>query len=491
MAAAASSSKWCWVVAVASCWINFCLLGVLRSSAVVYVALVDTFGVSREIAAWPSGLFSFTMCLTGGFSGCLCQYFKIRSIMMVAAILASLSVSLCYFATNIQHIVILYGAFQGIGMGLIVPLTHVIINQHFVKKRAVATGIAYAGSSAGSFVFLALTQTMIFEYGLPGTFLLLGGIMLNSVLGIALFRDPPKTCSPAASKEQNRQKVNHAIQECNPGESRPSTERKNCQIQKTKSCSSMASVCVKDEKGQSVGNDVSPTKGLVKQNDRSLLAYIMKNLNVNRLKKLKATMELALQVLCHPSFLTISLTFAVYFSSSAIFLIIIVDHALDLGNTENRAVFLVSAFSLGDLVGRLLCGWIADMKCVERKGLVTGYLVIMGILLGVEPVCHVYYMLMTLSVLLGILNGSIIVNYSVTFTENLGLRKLPMAMGFSTFIIGASGFLRPIVIGYFRDKHQSYDLLFVFLGILQIGITIVWLFESTFCRRVLQRTASA
>nr|GBO33481.1 hypothetical protein AVEN_12205-1 [Araneus ventricosus] len=55
------------LVALAAFWVNFCLLGVLRSNAVIYRALVDVFHVKREDAAWPSGIFGFFMCVTGQF----------------------------------------------------------------------------------------------------------------------------------------------------------------------------------------------------------------------------------------------------------------------------------------------------------------------------------------------------------------------------------------------------------------------------------------
>lgn len=53
------------LVAVAAFWVNFCLLGVLRSNAVIYSALVDVFEINRQNAAWPSGIFGFFMSITG------------------------------------------------------------------------------------------------------------------------------------------------------------------------------------------------------------------------------------------------------------------------------------------------------------------------------------------------------------------------------------------------------------------------------------------
>ncbi|CAL1278143.1 unnamed protein product [Larinioides sclopetarius] len=99
-----------------------------------------------------------------------------------------------------QHIVYLYGALQGIGVGIIVPLTHVVLNRSFTKYRAFALGIAYSGSSLGSFVFPPVTNVLLYTYGLDGTFLLLGSIMLNSLVGAILFN----SSNPEKEKENKQ-----------------------------------------------------------------------------------------------------------------------------------------------------------------------------------------------------------------------------------------------------------------------------------------------
>lgn len=113
---------------------------------------------------------------------------------------------------------------------------------------------------------------------------------------------------------------------------------------------------------------------------------------------------------------------------------------------ENQSVFLISAFSIGDLVGRLTCGWIADLKVVQRGTLVRLYLITMGTLVILVPYIS-NGALSSIAVALGVINGGVIVNYSVLLNEYLGIEKLPMTMGFSTSMIGVSAFLRPIIIG--------------------------------------------
>lgn len=53
-------------------FINFCLFGIIRSGALIYVALIDTFGCSHELASWPLTLAGSSICLIGKYSECYC-----------------------------------------------------------------------------------------------------------------------------------------------------------------------------------------------------------------------------------------------------------------------------------------------------------------------------------------------------------------------------------------------------------------------------------
>lgn len=88
-----------------------------------------------------------------------------------------------------------------------VPLTHVVLNQNFSKYRAFALGIAYAGSSVGSFLFPPLSNYFINAYDLDGTFLLLGGIMLNALVGAMFFKSPKAVILSVKNTDKDRSPI--------------------------------------------------------------------------------------------------------------------------------------------------------------------------------------------------------------------------------------------------------------------------------------------
>ncbi|GFY58331.1 uncharacterized protein TNIN_432281 [Trichonephila inaurata madagascariensis] len=306
------------LIALAAFWINFCLLGVLRSNAVIYRALVDVFHVKREDAAWPSGIFGFFMCVTGALSGFLSHHISIRNLAMFGAVLSSIAVSTCSLASEMHQIVCLYGALQGIGVGLIVPLIHVVINRSFTKYKAFALGIAYSGSSLGSFIFPPMTNVLLYTYGLNGTFLLLGSIMLNSLVGAILLRRP-KTEKEKLSNLCQLQNEELCI--------KPHLQNDCCIIQNSFSKSEMQMKQNEISKEKlfepiSVGANINP----------SLYTYVEKKDPESQYKpkpccKLPPSLKMASEILSSPYFIIVSLSYAVYFSTSAIFLMVVMDFA--------------------------------------------------------------------------------------------------------------------------------------------------------------------
>ncbi|CAL1278144.1 unnamed protein product [Larinioides sclopetarius] len=304
------------LVALAAFWVNFCLLGVLRSNAVIYRALVDVFHVKREDAAWPSGIFGFFMCVTGALSGFLTHHISVRNLAVLGAILASVSVSTCSLASEMQHIVYLYGALQGIGVGIIVPLTHVVLNRSFTKYRAFALGIAYSGSSLGSFVFPPVTNVLLYTYGLDGTFLLLGSIMLNSLVGAILFN----SSNPEKEKE-NKQFNSQSSAVCESSDK----QKGSCIVQYNfiKYESSLKNKGRLDGKHfQPVLNRSATDQALcLDKEERGKLC------GPKRCCKVMPSFKMAIEILSSPHFLIVSAAYAVYFSTSAIFLMVVMDFA--------------------------------------------------------------------------------------------------------------------------------------------------------------------
>lgn len=68
-----------WVVVAACFSMNFIMAGLVRAAGVLYVALIDVYGVSREVATMP---FSIRFCvrnMSGKYLSLISTYFSMKS----------------------------------------------------------------------------------------------------------------------------------------------------------------------------------------------------------------------------------------------------------------------------------------------------------------------------------------------------------------------------------------------------------------------------
>ncbi|XP_023231021.1 monocarboxylate transporter 12-like isoform X2 [Centruroides sculpturatus] len=384
---------WAWVVAF-SCFIStFTVMGLFRSAGVMYVALVEALDITREMAAWPLSLCGSVMLLVGPIVGMLTHYFSIRVLMIIGTLLTSLGVSLCYIPLNLTAIVIFLGAIYGIGIGFVLITSPVIINQYFLRYRTIAIGITFSGASAGSIALPPLIEYLLETYGLRGCFLLLGGVLLHGVAAASLCR-PPNT----SKKAHEEQELTFELRTNN-------------------------------------NNEINFKKPK-KQN--AFRQYI----------------SLVIELLCDPMYQIINFCFGIFFICFTLYITILVDFAMDRSIAQNKAVFIISVYSISDLFGRIFSGWIIDFKIIRRKTVIIVSFISSGLLCG-----------------------SIMVNFTVLLTEYLGLSKVTTALGLSNFLYGILGLFRPMIIGHYRDTLGSYDYLFYTLGGMHVIAGVTWFIE--------------
>ncbi|GFY74712.1 monocarboxylate transporter 9 [Trichonephila inaurata madagascariensis] len=200
---------WAWVVAFSACIISFIMAGLGRMSGILYVAFIETFGVDRKAASTPFSVRSSTRNLLGPIVGILGQKYGVRMVTITGGILATFSAAVCFFSPDIIWITILWGVLNGIGTALTVTLPQVVIGQYFEKHATTASGLAFSGGCVGSFLFPVLLEQLLLSYGMQGTFLIVGAIIMHTIPAAMILRKPPwvkKANSEAENCMNNRKK---------------------------------------------------------------------------------------------------------------------------------------------------------------------------------------------------------------------------------------------------------------------------------------------
>lgn len=458
-----------WAVALSCCWINFFSALMYKSSGVVYMGVLQTLDVSREEASWPLTLLAVFIFATAPVAGVLALYVDIWKISLCGCLLSSISVCICFWANSVIHLMVCLGVVQGFSLGLL-TLHNVIINQHFEKHRATASGISYAGPTFASLVYPPLIQVLFDEYGLRGSLLLFGGIMFHAVAGAFLQMEPNPRKARASYKA--------LPSDPSSGDAEYSKEYPD-NPEKTKN----EEPCLPDRAADS---ERSPA--VYNADGSDALVGLQAVVSVGRTASAADVSKIhrSLSVFRVPMFYLICASFAAVLFTMTTYLTVVVDFAVDHGVSRIKAVLLISVYSLADLVARLGSGWISDRGFVSRGNMMALHFLIGGLALFAMPVFVAYGGQVAMAVVSGWANGCTMILVSVLLTEHIGLERLPVSFGVTSFFAGALCLARPPLIGHYRDVSGNYEGLFHLIGGFSIGLALLW-FVASMTLRLRQR----
>ncbi|XP_023235415.1 monocarboxylate transporter 13-like [Centruroides sculpturatus] len=205
---------WAWVVLVASFLCTVFGVGVLRASGILFLAFRTKFDILREEAAWPLTIRKIAGAFAGFLIGFLSHFVNLKTLVITGVTIAAIALAACYFASNIIMISIQFGFLLGLGIGMLGSTNVIIINRYFNKYRTIALGILYSGTATGGFMYPVLTTYLLDEYDLQGCFLLLSSVLMQALIAVTLYKNPPlqQESTEKSSKEDQRANLSEVVQ---------------------------------------------------------------------------------------------------------------------------------------------------------------------------------------------------------------------------------------------------------------------------------------
>ncbi|XP_055937654.1 monocarboxylate transporter 9-like [Argiope bruennichi] len=516
----APDQGWSWVIAFACCFSSLILAGIFRTSGVLFVAFISTFGVSREEASWPMVVCISVLNLAGPFCGILGQKIGARPVVIIGAVIATVGISTCYFTTSLGIITILFGGVFGVGYGFMNTVMPCILNAYFLNLRTLANGIANAGSCVGSIVLPIIFELFISTYDLSGCFLLTGGIVLHIAIAGSLMRDPPwlRNKKSSSAEDEHHYSMNEyrtnkspmkdgvAAEECERnGSSDSNNETVPCisadstepssQIDRKNSLSDNALNISLDHNLDESSQPCLEMATVPENSQQKEKSFINRKfqqvcLQCNRLPSLckcedKSTgiVSSFVTVLTSPMFQVTAITDVIFYFLYHMYVVIIVDYALDRGVQDTNTKHILFAFSIADLIGRLCFGWITDRKMVSRSRFVMMGMALIGMTFFTFPFANGYWSLIAASSCYGLLLGCTMVMFPILLVEFCGIELHTVSYGCMCFMNGFASFGRPLLIGYFRDHVGSYSKMFYVLGGISLFSSTLWFLEKPLERR--------
>ena len=323
----------------------------------------------------------------------------------------------------------------------------VAVSFYFEKRRSLATGIAVCGSGIGTFVFAPITNYLLSQYSWKGTVLIEAAILLNCILCGMVFRplniaakpNPAEAEPLMEEKPANRQfaKSPHVKQLSMGPKSASNLELPQMSstsedsTRKRQFSESQAAVLARVSSTQAAGamnrKDVFYTKSLTSlasyQADRDEYIRSMTALreqpedeaDQSCLARIGITKEMRQTISEMMDFrLLLDLVFILFAVSNLLTsigfvvpYIFLPNRGIKLEFTPGEASFLISMVGISNTVGRVVFGYIADMKFVNRLILYNTVLVICGICSVLSVFLHTYPLQMTYSFSFGFFIGEL------------------------------------------------------------------------------------
>ncbi|MCY4146351.1 MAG: MFS transporter [Chloroflexi bacterium] len=186
----------------------FIIFGIRLSFSVFFAEFVLAEGWSSEAAATIFSLNMLVFAITAPLAGLALDRYGPRPVFGLGACLMAGGLWLCSEARSLDDLRLAYGFVFGAGLGItgLGPQASVIASWVGPAQRGRALGIAFAGTGAGSLVFVPLANELITQYDWRGAYLALAMIcllLLLPLLTIGLRRPPAAAQTRARPAQRN------------------------------------------------------------------------------------------------------------------------------------------------------------------------------------------------------------------------------------------------------------------------------------------------
>ncbi|KAK5876341.1 hypothetical protein CesoFtcFv8_025707 [Champsocephalus esox] len=179
---------WGWAVVLAS-FISIGFSYAFPKAITVYFKDIQViFDASYSQIAWISSIMLAVMYAAGPISSILVNTYGCRPIVMLGGCLTSIGLISASFCNSVVQLYICIGVIGGLGLAFNLQPALTMIGKYFLKNRPIANGLAMTGSPVFLSTLAPLNQYLFNQFGWRGSFLILGGLVLNCCVAGSLMR---------------------------------------------------------------------------------------------------------------------------------------------------------------------------------------------------------------------------------------------------------------------------------------------------------------
>ncbi|KAL4971732.1 major facilitator superfamily domain-containing protein [Aspergillus desertorum] len=134
---------------------------------------------STSAISWTGTIQSWLLIIGGLISGPLFDLGYYTHLISIGSFLSVFGIMMLSLATEYYQILLSQGICTGLGFGLLYIPSLTIVSRSFVRKRALALGIATAGAPAGGVIYTLIFEQLLPRVGFAWTVRTIGSVMLG------------------------------------------------------------------------------------------------------------------------------------------------------------------------------------------------------------------------------------------------------------------------------------------------------------------------
>ncbi|XP_045173163.2 monocarboxylate transporter 12-like [Mercenaria mercenaria] len=410
-----------WIVLIGCFVLYTFVVGSVKSYGVIYTEVVEYYSTESGETAWIGSISVILLFGLGPVANLLCKIYTFRRITFIGGILFGLGYFLSGFVTRMEYMYLTFIS-TGIGYGLTFTPCTTIISYYFDKRRSLANGITVSGSGVGAIALPFLYKYLIGQYGLKGTFWIIGAIFSNVCVAACILRQP--TYLAEEQKEQ-----------------------------------------ITAENNTSDDYNVGDGNAVPKFNKGHCRA-----------------LDLRFSLFKNPLFVTYVLSFmCCVFSYTASF-ILIPASVKTLGYDKTYVALSVTVFGGVEAVGRILIGWFADLNLIKRKYIYAVSMLIGGAFSLIAPLFENFAFIALYAAVAATFPGSFFSLIAVLIIDVVGLENFSPAFGLLSLCLTIGILPSQPAVGWLFDLYGNWHASFILTGCVYVLAGVIILLEPVVVR---------
>ncbi|XP_041110348.1 monocarboxylate transporter 2-like isoform X1 [Polyodon spathula] len=386
-----------------------------KAITVFFKEIQEIFHTSYSQIAWISSIMLAVMYAGGPISSILVNKYGSRPIMIMGGFLCSIGMISASFCNSVVQLYFCVGVIGGFGLAFNLQPSLTMIGKYFFKKRPIANGLAMAGSPVFLSTLAPLNQYLFNRFGWRGSFLILGGILLNCCVAGSLMRPLRPKSAPQTKKD------------------------------------------VESEAGDPLLHK--------KPDSKKLTAWETFNTYLD------------LSLFKHRGFLIYLSGNVIMFLGFFAPIVFLAPYAKHKGIDEYSAAFLLSILAFVDMFARPSMGLLANSKWIRPKIQYFFSFAVLynGVCHVLCPLAETYTGLVVYAVFFGFAFGMVSSVLFETLMDIVGAQRFSSAVGLVTIIECCPVLIGPPLGGWMVDVTKDYKYMYFCCGVIVI-IASIWLF---------------